>query len=459
MSRHLSRGTALVAGTALALSGLVGLSGAAHAAPATEAATGAKWLAGELTGGLIHNNEFNFDDHGLSIDVALGLDAVEQRPAAVNRVATAVATSIDAYTTFQPYFPDPAEHVSSGPVAKAAVLAQAIGQDPTAFGGRDLVAELEGMVSEAAGTEGRVQDVVPPLPDPAPEWPDADYANVIGQSYAARALGVAGSDSAEAVTDFLLEQQCDSGAFRVYFSAADAPEQGCVDGAAGSEPDTDATALAVLNLKASGDTRPAVTSALTAAGDWLAQHQRANGSFGGGTSTAAPNTNSTGLAGWALGELGRTAKARKAAVWVRTLQPADLGTCSSKLTKDAGAVAYDQAAVKAGRKGGLTAATEGQWQRATSQALPVLRWAPKGGKLRVAVAKKKVKRGKKVQFTVRGLANGEQGCIWVGKKSKRIVGTGKAVKVKLGVPKKVGRPFVKVRSLDSNAKKRFRVVR
>src|SRR5690606_30096307 len=109
---------------------------------------------------------------------------------------------------------------------------------------------------------------------------------------------------------------------------------------------------------------------------WLLDQQRGNGSFGGGTSTSAPNTNSTGVAGTTLAVLGKRKAAAKAAVWVRRLQPADVGACRSALTKDAGAIACDRKALTAGRADGLTGDAEDQWRRSTAQALPVLNWAP-----------------------------------------------------------------------------------
>ena len=39
---------------------------------------GAGWLSDQVTDGLVHNDQYDFDDVGLSIDVALGLDAAGQ---------------------------------------------------------------------------------------------------------------------------------------------------------------------------------------------------------------------------------------------------------------------------------------------------------------------------------------------------------------------------------------------
>lgn len=235
-------------------------------------------------------------------------------------------------------------------------------------------------------------------------------------------------------------------------------------GAAGSEPDTDVTALAVANLVLA-DTRDRATyDAVQRALGWLRSQQRRNGSFGGGTSTSRPNANSTGLAATALGMTERFGAARKAAVWLRKLQPADLGRCRSDLTKDKGAIAYDRKALRAGRTDGLTGDAEDQWRRTTAQAVPALRYAPGAkGRLRVKVAAQ-ARPGAKVRVQLRGLAKGEQACLWVKGPQKgavkRVTGkAGKVTAVKLRLPRSVGRAAVKVRTLDARAKTRVRVRR
>ena len=57
--------------------------------------TGADWLAGQLTDGLVHNDQYAFDDYGLTIDVALGLAAAGGQDARVATVAGAVADHVD----------------------------------------------------------------------------------------------------------------------------------------------------------------------------------------------------------------------------------------------------------------------------------------------------------------------------------------------------------------------------
>ncbi len=124
---------------------------------------------------------------------------------------------------------------------------------------------------------------------------------------------------------FLLKQQCASGAFRFGpIASKTAVDQSCQ---VGDTPDTDATAIAVTQLRELPST-PAVTEAISEAEAWLRSQQRCDGAFGGGTSTEGSNANSTGLAAVALGA---GPAARQAAVWLQARQipqaePAPLGT-------------------------------------------------------------------------------------------------------------------------------------
>ena len=221
-------------------------------------------------------------------------------------------------------------------------------QDPTAFGGTDLVARLEGLTTDAGPSAGRIAD----------QSEYGDYANTIGQAFAASGLDAAGSTEAAAATTYLLDQQCSAGWFRLLFTTdATAADQSCDGGVASgaSKADPDTTSLAVILLADQADD-PTVAAALAKAEAWLLDQQHDDGSFGGGTSTEAANSNSTGLAGWALGLRGHTAEAERAAVWVRGLQAADTAPCTTALTGETGAIAYDAAAFETGRTEGITEA-------------------------------------------------------------------------------------------------------
>ncbi|WP_166140249.1 prenyltransferase/squalene oxidase repeat-containing protein [Nocardioides ochotonae] len=328
------------------------------ASPSGPADAGARWLTGQLTRGLVEG-EWGAD-HGLSIDVALALEAVGS-DTGVQQVADALAASLDAYVTGEAFGDTGSSY--AGATAKAAVLALAAERDPRAFGGRDLIAALEQVTTDSGPAAGRIVD----------RSTYGDYANTLGQAYAVRALDAAGSSEAAAATSYLLDQQCAAGFFRLDLGAVEATEQTC-DGAPDADPDTDVTALAVLSLLPQADSDE-VKPHLTAALDWLRSTQRRDGSFGGGVATEAANANSTGLAGWALGEAGRTQAAARAAVWVRGLQLAHAGTCTPYRRSDLGAIAYDAAGLDTVTASGV-AELRDQVRRASAQALPVLRWAP-----------------------------------------------------------------------------------
>jgi hypothetical protein len=364
---------------------------------------GSGWLSKQLTGGLVHNEQFDFDDVGLSIDVALGLDAARRKAETVEAITKSVAKNVDFYTTS-------GFNVYAGATAKALLLAIKQGKNPHLFGGSDLLSRLEGRVSTTAPITGRIEDLF----DPNDEF-GADFANVIGQAYAAQALSLAKSPQAAPAVAFLLAQQCDKGYFRQSFTADKSrPDQSC-QGAPKSErgASTDATAQAIIALQSVKG--PVAKAAAAKAAAWLADTQLADGSF---TDTGKPhgiaNSNSTGLAGWALGTEGSAkAAARRAAVWVRNLQVPKPNPCAAKLVADVGAIAYDDDAYDKGQGSGITKKDSDQWRRASAQALPALRWAPKvqSGVQFSASAPATVKVGKTLDIRVSGVARGERVCV------------------------------------------------
>jgi hypothetical protein len=362
------------------------------------ARSGAAWLADQVTDGLVHNEQYDFDDVGLSIDVALGLDAADKLPTVVKAITKAVSKNVASYTAFAP-------SVYAGPTAKAAVLALSQDKDPHAFGGVDLVAQLEARVATAAPITGRIEDAF----DPTDEF-GGDYANVIGQAYAAQALSLVGSAKATSVTAFLLAQQCDKGYFRQYFTADKTRSDQSCQGAPRAErgASTDATALAVLALQDVKGAR--AKKAVKRAVGWLEDTQLGSGGFTdtGKTSTAS-NTNSTGLAGWALGETGATDAAALAAAAVRAQQVV-ANPCAQKLAKHVGAIAYDFDTLTDGQGAGITKKTSDQWRRASAQALPVLRWAPRATGDLTITAPRTVAVGKPWTIRLTGVAAGERVC-------------------------------------------------
>lgn len=352
--RTLTRLAAVAAAGLLVLT----LPGAASAAPDDRSAG---WLSRQLTDGLVHNNQYDFDDYGLTADTALALTAIGGHREDVRAIRAALADHVDSWTTGVDFGSD---DVYAGSVAKALVVAQVTGADPRDFGGVNLVRRLGDRVSDSAPTVGRIEDKSA-----------TDYANTIGQAFAARGLTRAGSGKADEAVRFLLKQQCEQGFFRLLFAPKDAEKQGCDAGTpAESAPDTDVTALVVLSLDAlpKKARTKAVRTSIDAATAWLKRTQKNNGSLGGGPDTEASNTNSTGLAAWALGETGACKKARKAALWVRDLQVSG-DVSGTPLAGEKGAIAYDRAAYRAAAQDGIGTEQEDQWRRATTQAAPGLR--------------------------------------------------------------------------------------
>jgi len=348
----------LVAGALAA--GLVAAGPPASAAPKpVNPDSSANWLSKQLTKGLIHNDQFDFDDYGLTADVGFALAAVDGNSPSLRKVSKALAKHVDSWTTGVDFG---SSDVFAGSTAKALVFAQTVGKNPKKFGGTNLVKQLSALVSTSGPTKGRIQDAST----------SGDFANTIGQSFAATGLSNAESDAGRSALKFLLKQQCKKGFFRLDFSDKTAADQTC-DGAAAADraPDTDATALAVLNLLSLEHSSPKSRKAVDKAVKWLRRTQAGNGSFGGGPSTEASNANSTGLAAWALASAGRCPDAGHAARWLAklTVTSDEAGT---KLKRQRGAIAYDRKGFKAGLADGITAESRDQWTRATAQAAPAL---------------------------------------------------------------------------------------
>lgn len=353
--RHLRQVRRAVAALATAGLGLTLLAGpsSATAPPSSPAGKGGTWLVGQLRHGLIHNGQFHVYDYGLTADTALALHAVGHHRTALFKIRRALARNVNAYTTYK-------TDRYAGPTAKLLVVAEDNGAAIRNFGGVDLVTRLENRVATTAPIAGRIQDKS-----------TRDYANTVGQVFAVRGLLRAHSTSAGPALDFLLQQQCTRGSFRLDFTTdKQATEQGCT---AQDDPDTDVTALAVVELWSLRNTSPELKAGLDSAVAWLRQHQRSNGSFGGGPTTSAANSNSTGLAGWALGLAGRCYVASRAAHWVRA-QQVQGPLAGTPLAGQGGAIAYDHAALRTAKKQGITGPNRDQWRRATAQAAPALQF-------------------------------------------------------------------------------------
>jgi hypothetical protein len=447
MSHSLRTAGALLAASTLAVT-VLGQPAIAAPAPAKTddgpITLAGSWLKRELTGGLMVGD--GFTDYGLTIDAGLALDQAGDK-LGVTAINTALQPKINEYIAGDAF--GDAGSTYAGATAKAATFARVAGANPTSYGGVNLVTRLEERVSATAPIVGRLED----------KSSFGDFANVIGQGYAVRALTEARSKRAADATAFLLAQQCTSGFFRESFTKdKTATAQGCVEGQADSAASLDATALAVVNLVESGSHDKAVAAAVAKAGTWLATQQKASGAFSG--AGVGLNTNSTGLAGWALGLLKNREAATKAAVWVRKQQPIEKNKCRSALTKETGAIAYQPQAVKDARNDGITDEAADQWRRATAQAMAVLQWAPAPvDELSVSSSRASGEAGDKVRFVITGLAPGERACVAIKGDFKRITGKANAGPVarKLTLPTGNRSRIVKVKTADTAAKTTIQV--
>ncbi len=404
--RRVARAVASGAAVAsLVLTGLV-FAPTAHAAPRIDPAeAGARWLEDQLVDGLVFNVGFGANDLGLSIDAGLALSEVPGHRAAVKTTRRAMAANINDYIAGDAF--GDVGSTYAGATAKAAVFADRTGARPRDFGGVNLIARLKATIATEAPIAGRVEDIST----------FGDFANVIGQAYAAEALVKRSPDGPRTVSvvNFLLKQQCERGFFRLNFNPDKlAADQTCDGGTADqSAPDNDTTALVVLSLIESGSTKPRVTRAIDDAARWLARQQADNGSFGGGTSTEAANTNSTGLAAAALGAVGAERRAARAAAWIRRFQAHFPKPCRTGLTSERGAIALDREGFIAGVTDGITDATQDQWTRAHAQALLALPWAElnrRGPQL--SAPRRAVPAESTVRLRVRNLEAGERVCVF-----------------------------------------------
>lgn len=425
---------------------------AAVSTDSTPSTIAAEWLAGELTNGLMVGSYG--PDFGLTIDTGMALATVNGQGADVAAINAALEPRISDYIG------DGTKESYAGAIAKAATFARTAKRNPTSYGGINLVTRLEERTAntpavplaepQAAAIAGRIFD----------KSEFGNNANVVGQSYAVRALSLANSTEAGAARDFLLKQQCASGYFRLTFAKADVPNQSCTEGVAGSEADPDATSLAVINLVESGDKSAAVQAALAKAGAWLAARQRRSGAVRGGAGTAQINTNSTSLAGYALGLLKNRDAALKAALWVRKNQPVDKYKCRTALTKDTGAVAYRKDRTVDAKTTGIPADARDEWRRATSQAILGLQFAPASkDRLRIVSVRKQARSGDRVQFRVYGLAPSESACLQVKGDFLRVKGkkSGERIVRKLQLPAGNQRRVALVKTSDDEARTSLRV--
>ena len=380
----------------------LGLASSAVAAPAQSANRPSKdassWLAGQLQDGLVvtESEWGTFTNYGASLDILFVLDELDLRAATRAEILDAIEPRVDEYISYE-------GTVYAGPAGKLLAAVQAAGIAPAEYGDGDLVETLTARVVTEGDQAGRATD-----------GPGDDYSNTLGQGWVVRALAVAGDPLAGSAAEFLLEQQCDAGFFRESMgdaSSADPATFAC--DTAEDEPSVDATALAVLSLRAAQRAGvPGLGDDIRDAVSWLRKVQRRNGSFVG---NGVPNTNSTGLAASVLSTTRWKGAAGTAAAWLAKHQVTTRRAAGNALEGEVGAVAYDRPALVAGQQDGISGADAPQWILATAQSAVGLESLLPKARL-VVKAPARAQRGEDVRVKVKGLAAGERWTLRLGKK-------------------------------------------
>lgn len=248
--------------------------GTADTAAAAAAAT---YLAGELDDGVIPGFEGRAD-YAVTSDAALGLLAAGTQDAALDTVLDRLEEDAALFARGQENAADGErpDAVYTGQTAKLGLLASLTGADPRAFGGLDLVSDLQRTEQDGRYTD--ISDL-------------GDVSNVFTQSLGLLSLVAAEAAPTGAAVQVLAAAQCPDGGFPVSF----------VETPAACSSDPDATGLALQALAALDQT-PAAASAV----DYLRSVQRADGAFTSSTPGAVGgNVNSTGYAAMGLAAAGQ----------------------------------------------------------------------------------------------------------------------------------------------------------
>jgi hypothetical protein len=260
----------------------------APALPQSAAAqASAQWLARQLTPAGWIPNASDQPSPSFTVNTVLALASAKVDPAGVRSALAYLATDVDSYVT---------QNGADGPgqLALLILAVDAGGDDPTDFGGTDLVSRLLATEQPSGlfGTEAQV----------------ANYAaGNYEQGLALQALGVAGvrgGSRLAAAVHYLVDQQCPDGGWSFTAQATDS----CVVSATDyTGPDTNSTAQAVQGLAAQGAVTAGVASG--AVGFYAAGQDTDGGWSYYPSSTGAPQStdpDSTAFVIQALIALGRS---------------------------------------------------------------------------------------------------------------------------------------------------------
>mgnify|MGYP000885028167 CR=1 FL=1 len=144
------RALAVLAGSAVALSTAAIIAPAANAATNSYAYSASRWLEDQLnTEGLIHNPNYGgFDDYGLSLDVFFVLNDLGVRGATQTKIVNAVKANADNYIAsnwggIETFYP--------GAAGKLALAVKANGGDPANVNGTNLITKIEQETDDTTG--------------------------------------------------------------------------------------------------------------------------------------------------------------------------------------------------------------------------------------------------------------------------------------------------------------------
>lgn len=356
----------MLGATASVLAGAaVALSPTALADPSAARAAAA-WQAAEITADGYLPSGWGTPDWGLTIDTLIALKATGANDEIADKITATLETRAFEYFSLDLW--DTKGQRIAGATAKVLYAAVVSGAETGTFGEFDMRQEVLDLIAGPdKGLEaGRVKDKV---------TSGNDNSNTFDQSLAVLGLARSG-EVPRAAVDFLIDQQCSEGGFRLYpYAFGGSGVTGNCDAEKDPVLDPDSTSMAVQALlAAAGEGVEGAEAAAKKGGDWLVSIQQDDGSFGGSGPTAAPNGNSTGLAGQALAATGHQAEADKAAGWVvaHQITAANGGAA----TADAGTIAYNDEILADAKANGIDPLQRDTWRRATPQALLALAQIP-----------------------------------------------------------------------------------
>ncbi|WP_031153088.1 prenyltransferase/squalene oxidase repeat-containing protein [Streptomyces xanthophaeus] len=245
-------------------------------------------------------------DYAATAEAVLALAAADPKSPAAQKAAGFLATPAHTLAYAYPAGKDAAPDATAA--ARLALVAEATGKDPRAFGGRDLLGDLVKYVCPSGA------DIPEPLPGCVTKGDFRTANQADGQAMALIALLNGGvTPPADAVTR-LTGLQCEDGGFTGIMIR---PEEAC-------DSDPAASTLVLLALKRAGGHGPVVAEGTA----FLRKMQLRNGGTPGAPGGTTGNAYMTAFASQALRALGNPARADAALFWLSS-QQLDGGAFSS----------------------------------------------------------------------------------------------------------------------------------